>query len=235
MYLIFPLLYYIFLRGSNFSDGFNGYIFMMNINIISIFLADPTFFQLINLNMYDKLMPYIKYYDSSHIFSNRIFNILYFFLMNITTFIFITLITFVFCILDTNNLKIFPTMILVILFQNIYNIFVASSLYYVFESIQINILYNLLNIIIQISSVGLYGANNSGLKHISISYYLMNYLSIKAQEIYNYPVLYGDKYVYTLYGYSSNITYYLLLYALSFFIFPILLYLIKKNNKIFFS
>ena len=81
--------------------------------------------------------------------------------------------------------------------------------------------------------MGLFGTG-SEFKYIGSSFYLMNYLSIKAQEIYNYPLLPNSEYVYSIYGYNSDITNYII-YAFLFLFGIFSLYLIRKPNRMFFS
>jgi hypothetical protein len=75
--------------------------------------------------------------------------------------------------------------------------------------------------------------NNTSLTKASNQYYLLNLISVKAQEIYNYPLLPNGEYVYTTYGFKEDITNYLLYSVLFYIPFILIMLFYKKDNKMF--
>jgi hypothetical protein len=75
--------------------------------------------------------------------------------------------------------------------------------------------------------------NNTSLTKGSNQYYLLNLISVKAQEIYNYPLLPNGEYVYTTYGFKEDIANYLLYSVLFYIPFILIMLFYKKDNKMF--
>jgi hypothetical protein len=117
-----------------------------------------------------------------------------------------------------------------IFYQNI--IFYCS--HYLFEKLSITLGITTIISILSFANVlngGIDGLNN--IKYISQSYYLLNILSINAQNIYNYPSK-NEYYQYKYYGFSENINNYIL-YSVLFILGVMVLFFLPKKSNIFFS
>jgi len=228
---LFPSLYYIFLEGTNYSDklsGFNNMTFDILFNVlIQSLISSLTVFE------YSYLIPFIKYISSLRLFNYDTFNRLYFSL----TFIFITSLYFTFmslssCTLHPDNIKIFPTFLFIILTCRFVYYILFGSIIYQLEDINItNAIINTYELL-QMLNCGLFGLKYNNLKYISIYYYLFNIIFANAQKIYDYPLLPNGEYQYTVYGYSTDISYHY--YAILGFLFlPTVIYMIPKKSQIF--
>jgi hypothetical protein len=90
----------------------------------------------------------------------------------------------------------------------------------------------------------MYGVNFNELKYMSIYFYIFNILSVKANQIYNYPMIYDTNKnlvpVYSIYGYDDltddDIKKYTM-YIISFNLIWVLIYIygFNKTHSIFLS
>jgi ABC-type multidrug transport system ATPase subunit len=228
---LFPSLYFIFLQGTSYNDKLSGHInltFDILFNVLTqSLISSLTAFE------YSKIIPFIKYTSSLQIFNYNTFNLLFF----VLTFIFTASLYFIFmslssCTLSEDNIKIFPIFLFIILVSRfVYYIFAGSVIYHIEDINMTNAVINVYEMI-QMLNCGLFGLKYNNLKYISIYYYLFNIILVKAQELYDYPLLPNGEYQYTVYGYSSDISYHYYAF-LGFFFLPSVIYMIPKKSQVF--
>jgi len=223
---------YILLKGTDFQDSVNGYFYLIN-NVYSITVSLISVVA-VNLFEYEKLIHFIKYFGNINILNYKFFYIIYSCLNWLTTTtIFILVNAFVISYLSPNNSKIFYHILYVLLFSKFFETLTYSSFIYIFEKINITSSFFGIFVMFQSITSGQSTKQYPELKNYSLFYHLMNILSVKAQEVYNYPLLPNGEPIYTLYGYSKDISnsYY---YVFGFFIIPFLIYTCyTKKMKMF--
>jgi hypothetical protein len=228
---LFPSLYYIFLQGTDYGDKLTGFN-SLTLDLLVNLLIPPLVSQM-NIFEYSYLIPFVKYNSSLKLFNKLIFVITFIILANFfTTYVYFLFMTLSSSTLHQNNLLFFSNFFFIIIIcRSIYSFLILSILYHTDD---INISNALVNVyeFIQLLNSGLFGLKYNNLKYISIYYYLFNIILVKAQELYDYPLLPNGEYQYTIYGYSSDVSYHY--YALLGFLFlPSVIYIIPKKSQIF--
>ena len=224
------VLVYLFLNGTDFSDEINGYYYMSNI-MLSFLTGSSSVFT-ISLFQLELLFPLIKFYGNIRIFNPRLFIFIYMLVQFTLVGLYALIYGIIISLLHKNNLVILGD----ILYVNIYCWFNISytfySLMYIFENVNISFaLWVIYGFFMTLNS-GMLSSQYPSIMNYSMFYYLLNIISVKAQELYNYPLLTNGEFVYTIYGYTADISHYYY-YLLGFFILPTLIWFYPKQNKIF--
>jgi hypothetical protein len=232
LFTFFPLVIsFLLLKGTNFGEKDNGYLYLIN-NLYSV-SSSITGTMIIYLFESEKYINFIKTYSFIKILNDKTFYFLYSLITYFITFLFLILQVTCFSYLDENNTIMFKYMLYVLSYAKFLEVIFFYSLMYIFENINIaNTLWGIYSVIQYLNS-GLSTKHYPELKNYSLYYHLLNILSVKAQEVYNYPLLPNGEPIYTLYGYSKDISnsYY---YVFGFFIIPFLIYTCyNKKTKMF--
>jgi len=226
------IIYYILLNGTNFQDNVNGYFFLMN-NAYSI---TTSLISVVAVNLFEieKMIYFAKYFGNINIINYKSFYIIYTCLTWLTsTSIYLLLNTLVISYLSPNNIDIFTSFLYISFFSKFLEAIFFNSLLYIFEKISLANAFWGIYCVFQYINSGQQTKQYPELKNYSIYYHLLNILSVNAQEVYNYPLLANGEPIYTLYGYSKDISnsYY---YVFGFFIIPFLIYTCyNKKSKMF--
>ena len=225
------IIIYVILHGTDFKDEKHGYLYLVN-NVYSL-SSTTTGFILVMLYEIQKLLEFIKRYTAVNIIHKKLFYLLYCVFISILISIYMIFQALSLSYLNENNIVLFPYIFYNLLFTKIVEVFWFNALMYLFENINIsNTIWGILCMFQYLNS-GLRTKNYEVLQNYSVYYHLLNILSIKAQEFYNYPLFENNEYIYTLYGYSSNITnshYYLF----CFLIIPLLTFIFYYKKSTFF-
>jgi len=225
-------LTYGLLYGTDFSNKLNGYFYIINIIVYFLTIIQPINY--VFVLQYDKMMPIIKDLSFYHIIDERIFTFVFGIILNIFVFINSIIAASVYSNLNRNNCQIISTIMGYFLINSTFEILIFLSVYYFLENISLLQPISSVIFLYTFFNNGTFSNNeNSSLKKSSIQYYFLNLVSVKAQELFNYPLLPNGEYVYTTYGFKEDTTNYLP-YTFLFWIPPILAILLyKKNNRRF--
>jgi ABC-type multidrug transport system fused ATPase/permease subunit len=226
------IIYYILLNGTNFQDNENGYFYLTN----NVYSTISSIIPVVAVNLFEseKMIHFMKYFGNINLTQYKFFFIIYPFLTWLTsTAIYLCLYNLVISYLSPNNINTTNTVLYISLFSKFLEAVIFNSLMYIFETISLTNAFWGIYCIFQYINSGQQTKQYPELKNYSIYYHLMNILSVKAQEVYNYPLLANGEPIYTLYGYSKDISnsYY---YIFGFFIIPFLIYTCyNKKSKMF--
>ena len=218
-------IYLIFIYGLNYKTN---YILLINLlsSLISgsLPIAFPFYFS------YDKIVRYSNYYSSCNITNKKMIVLYYIIIAILFCFIYSLNIIFIMSYTNDNNYGMFTSVLSILNINILYNCLFVFSILYLFESWVIT---NQICLIYFLTSALNNGTiSNSLFKYIFVSNYTLNILSVKLQEIFDYPLTTDNKPIYTIYNYSENISYYYLYIGLLFLL-PILFLSIKKSNHMF--
>lgn len=231
IYIIYPIVSGLFMTNLDYSDGTNGYIRFISVNYIYLSIITPL--NIISIIDYQNVLYFMKNYIKLNLSSHRICSLIYLSINAIIDIILRIILLATYCIIYQQNFKIFNDMLQIHLIDRCIMLLYIHSLLCLLEGSLIISSYLTIFNLYQSVNCGIFSSNKYA-KYTSLTYYYLNILSVKAQQIYNYDLLPDGKYVYSIYDYDSDISHYYV-YIFSFLIIPIIIYAIPKSTNMFVS
>jgi len=224
------LITYILLSGTDFSSKINGYVIL--INLFFMYLTSLTGTTIITYFEFSKIKPIIEYYANINIV-NELFVYLFLVVYNfIITSTYTILICSVNAYLNKNNNILLNDFLKIASYSKFIEIYSFVSVMYLTKELVSSMSIWITYSIFQILNSGVMSNIYPEIKFFSMYFYLLNLISTKAQEVYNYPLLANGEYIYAIYGYKSDVTNYYY-YLIGFLIVPTLFFMHQRKDRLF--
>jgi len=224
------LITYLLLTGTDFSDKTNGYVIL--INLFFMYTTTFTGTTIIPYFEIEKMIPMLKYNIRIGIINERLFYLFFVVYNFFITTLYTIFISSVDTYLNSNNNILLNDFLSLASYTKFLEIYSFIPLLYLTETVNGTMSLWITYAIFQVLNSGIMTTLHPEIKTYSMYYYLINLLSVKAQEVYDYPLLQNGEYIYSIYGYKTDTTNYYY-YLMGFLIIPTLFFLFPKNDRLF--
>jgi ABC-type multidrug transport system ATPase subunit len=224
------LITYLLLSGTDFSDKINGYVVL--INLYFMYLTTLTGSTVISYFELAKLKPFVIYYSSINVINEFAFYLFFVFYNFAITTIYTILICSVDAYLNKNNNVLLNDLLSIASYSKFIEIYGFVSVLYLTQDVNASMSIWITYSIFQVLNSGVMSNLYPEMKFFSMYFYLLNLISIKAQDAYNYPLLPNGEYIYSIYGYKTDVTNYYY-YLMGFLIVPTLFFMYQRKHKLF--
>jgi ABC-type multidrug transport system ATPase subunit len=221
---------YLLLSGTDFSNKINGYVIL--INLYFMYITNFTGTTIISYFEIEKLIPITKHYVKINIINESVFYLFFVIYNFIITSIYTVFICSVDAYLNKNNNDLLSDFIKLASYAKFIEIYGFISVMYLMQDINITMSILITYTIFQVLNSGIMSNLYPEVKFFSMYYYFLNLISVKAQDLYDYPPLSNGEYIYTMYGYKTDTTNYYY-YLIGFLIIPTLFFMYPIKNRFF--